>query len=180
MNITVFGASGGIGGHVVALAAQHGHDVRAVYRATPPAPLPGQAEILIAPDIFDPAFAAEGLGQPGQHLRAAIPDRRRGQLVPAAEIVVELALARPRRRQHLIHAGGRDPALGEQVRGPLHDPLPAGAPAPGLRLTRHPAMLAADCTRQSRTSGLVTGWEGVLAPRGRGRGRPRLRRWPAG
>ncbi len=61
MNITVFGASGGIGGHVVALAAQHGHDVRAVYRATPPAPLPGQAEILIAPDIFDPAFAAEAI-----------------------------------------------------------------------------------------------------------------------
>ncbi len=30
MNITVFGASGGIGSHVVALAAQHGHDAAAV------------------------------------------------------------------------------------------------------------------------------------------------------
>jgi uncharacterized protein YbjT (DUF2867 family) len=61
MHITVFGASGGIGSHVAALAAQRGHDVRAVYRATPPAALPGQAEILIAPDIFDPAFAAEAI-----------------------------------------------------------------------------------------------------------------------
>jgi uncharacterized protein YbjT (DUF2867 family) len=61
MIITVFGASGGIGSHVTALAAQHGHDVRAVYRTTPPTPPPGQATILIAPDIFDPAFAAEAV-----------------------------------------------------------------------------------------------------------------------
>jgi uncharacterized protein YbjT (DUF2867 family) len=61
MIITVFGASGGIGSLVIALAAQHGHDVRAVYRATPPAPPPSQAKILIAPDIFDPAFAAEAI-----------------------------------------------------------------------------------------------------------------------
>ena len=61
MIITVFGASGGVGSHVTALAAQHGHDVRAVYRATPPAPPPGQAKVLIAPDIFDPAFAAEAI-----------------------------------------------------------------------------------------------------------------------
>jgi uncharacterized protein YbjT (DUF2867 family) len=57
MNITVFGASGGIGTHVVDLAAQRGHQVRAIYRATPQPPPPGQAEILVAPDIFDPAFA---------------------------------------------------------------------------------------------------------------------------
>ena len=43
MNITVFGASGGIGGHVIALAAQRGHHVRAVYRAAPAAaPRPGR------------------------------------------------------------------------------------------------------------------------------------------
>jgi hypothetical protein len=57
MNITVFGASGGIGGHVTALAAQRGHHVRAVYRAAPAAPPPGQAEVVIAPDVFDPGFA---------------------------------------------------------------------------------------------------------------------------
>ena len=61
MNITVFGASGGIGTHVVALAAQHGHQVRAIYRTTPHTPPPGQAEILIAPDIFDPGFAAAAI-----------------------------------------------------------------------------------------------------------------------
>ena len=58
MNITVFGASGGIGTHVVALAAQHGHEVRAVHRTAPPTPPPGRAEVLLARDIFAPGFAA--------------------------------------------------------------------------------------------------------------------------
>ena len=61
MNITVFGASGGIGSHVVALATQRGHQVRAIYRTTPHEPPPGQAEILISPDIFDPGLAAEAI-----------------------------------------------------------------------------------------------------------------------
>jgi uncharacterized protein YbjT (DUF2867 family) len=61
MNITVFGASGGIGTHVVALAAQRGHEVRAVYRTAPPAPPPGQAEVLLAPDIFAPGFVARAI-----------------------------------------------------------------------------------------------------------------------
>jgi nucleoside-diphosphate-sugar epimerase len=61
MNITVFGASGGIGTQVVSLAAQHGHQVRAIYRTTPHSPPPGQAEILISADIFDPGFAAEAI-----------------------------------------------------------------------------------------------------------------------
>jgi uncharacterized protein YbjT (DUF2867 family) len=56
MNITVFGASGGIGGHVVALAAQRGHHVRAVYRQAPAAP-PAGAETVTAPDVFDPGLA---------------------------------------------------------------------------------------------------------------------------
>jgi len=56
MNITVFGASGGIGSHVAALAAQRGHHVRAVHRKAPAAPAAG-AETVIAPDIFDPGFA---------------------------------------------------------------------------------------------------------------------------
>ena len=61
MNITVFGASGGIGTHVVDLATQRGHQVRAVYRATPQTPPAHQAEILVAPDIFDPGFAAQAI-----------------------------------------------------------------------------------------------------------------------
>jgi nucleoside-diphosphate-sugar epimerase len=58
VNITVFGASGGIGTHLVSFAAQRGHQVRAIYRTTPPVRPPGQAEVLISPDIRDPAFAA--------------------------------------------------------------------------------------------------------------------------
>ena len=61
MNITVFGASGGIGSHVVALAVQRGHHVRAIYRTTPHDPPPSQAEVLIDPDIFGPGFAARAV-----------------------------------------------------------------------------------------------------------------------
>jgi len=61
MKITVFGASGGIGTHVVDLATQRGHQVRAVYRATPQTPPAHQAEILVSPDIFDPGFAAQAV-----------------------------------------------------------------------------------------------------------------------
>src|SRR5215469_5222732 len=60
-HLTVFGASGGIGTHVVALAAQRGHQVRAIYRSTPQTPPPGRAEVLLAPDVFDPAFAATAI-----------------------------------------------------------------------------------------------------------------------
>ena len=67
MKITVFGASGGIGTHVVDLATQRGHAIRAVYRDTPqPPPTPqapptGRAEILVSPDIFAPGFAAQAI-----------------------------------------------------------------------------------------------------------------------
>lgn len=69
MHITVFGASGGIGSHVVDLAAQRGHHVRAVYRGAQGTPPPGalplhtpaQGEVLTAADIFDPAFVAEAI-----------------------------------------------------------------------------------------------------------------------
>ena len=73
MNITVFGASGGIGSHVVALAARRGHSVRAVYRATPPVPPPGRADILIAPDILDLAFTTEATGGADVVVSAACP-----------------------------------------------------------------------------------------------------------
>ena len=61
MNITVFGASGGIGTHVVSLAAQRGHQVRAIYRTPPHDQPPAQAEIIINEHIFDPGFAVEAI-----------------------------------------------------------------------------------------------------------------------
>ena len=61
MNITVFGASGGIGAHLVVLASQHGHHVRAVYRTAPAQPLPAEAEIILGTDIFDPDFVTEAI-----------------------------------------------------------------------------------------------------------------------
>ena len=61
MNITVFGASGGIGSHIVALAAQSGHHVRAVYRSTPLGTPTSRAEIFIAPDVFDTIIAARAI-----------------------------------------------------------------------------------------------------------------------
>jgi putative NADH-flavin reductase len=61
MHLTVFGASGGIGTHVVALAVQRGHQVRAVYRSAPQPPPPQRAEVLLAPDIFDPDVAARAI-----------------------------------------------------------------------------------------------------------------------
>jgi uncharacterized protein YbjT (DUF2867 family) len=61
MKITVFGASGGIGTHVVDLAVQRGHQVRAVYRATPQIPPTGPAEVLVSADIFDPGLTAQAI-----------------------------------------------------------------------------------------------------------------------
>jgi nucleoside-diphosphate-sugar epimerase len=61
MNITVFGASGGIGSQVVDLAAQRGHQVRAIYRSAPAEPPPAGTEILIAQDIFDAGLAAKAV-----------------------------------------------------------------------------------------------------------------------
>jgi putative NADH-flavin reductase len=73
MNITVFGASGGIGSQVVALAAQRGHQVRAIYRSTPHDP-PSQAEVLITQDIFDAGFAAKAIHGAGVVVTAVGPN----------------------------------------------------------------------------------------------------------
>src|SRR5215831_19034022 len=61
MQLTVFAASGGVAAHVVALAAQRGHQVRAIYRTAPQPPPSQRAEVLLAPDIFDPAAAARAI-----------------------------------------------------------------------------------------------------------------------
>ena len=61
MHLAVFGASGGIGTHVVALAAERDHQVRAIYRTAPQFPLPHQAEVFLARDIFDPDVVATAI-----------------------------------------------------------------------------------------------------------------------
>jgi putative NADH-flavin reductase len=45
----------------VALAAQRGHRVRAIYRTAPQPPPPLPAEVVLAPDVFAPAVAAEAV-----------------------------------------------------------------------------------------------------------------------
>jgi uncharacterized protein YbjT (DUF2867 family) len=62
MKITVFGASGGIGQHFIRFATERGHSIRAVYRVAPTVPPNGQVEILVNPNIFDPAFIAQAIG----------------------------------------------------------------------------------------------------------------------
>jgi len=74
MKITVFGASGGTGTHIVDLAAQRGHAIRAVYRATPQNPPAGPAEILVSADIFDPGFAARAIQGTDVVITALGPD----------------------------------------------------------------------------------------------------------
>lgn len=74
MNITVFGASGGTGGHVTAIAAQRGHHVRAVYRTPRDTQPPGQAKALIIPDILDAACAAGAIRDADVIVAAAGPN----------------------------------------------------------------------------------------------------------
>jgi uncharacterized protein YbjT (DUF2867 family) len=61
MNITVFGASGAIGGQFIDLATKRGHAIRAVYRTMPRVSPSGQVEILVDPDIFNPDFVAQAI-----------------------------------------------------------------------------------------------------------------------
>lgn len=61
MNITVFGASGGVGQQFIDLATARGHAIRAVYRTTPHVPPRGQVEILVNPDVFNPTFVARAI-----------------------------------------------------------------------------------------------------------------------
>jgi len=74
MNITVFGASGGIGSQVVALAAERGHRVRAVYRTPPQDPPPGPAEILLAPDLLGRGVTADAVAGADVVVTAAGPN----------------------------------------------------------------------------------------------------------
>ena len=61
MNITVFGASGGIGQQFIDLAKERGHTIRAVYRTRPPVSPGSQVEILVTPDIFNLDFVTQAI-----------------------------------------------------------------------------------------------------------------------
>ena len=61
MNITVFGASGGIGQQFIDLARERGHTIRAVYRTRPPVSPGSQVEILVTPDIFNLDFVTQAI-----------------------------------------------------------------------------------------------------------------------
>ena len=61
MNITVFGASGGIGTQFIELAKKRGHTIRAVYRSRSPVSPSGQVEVLVSPDIFNPDFVTQAI-----------------------------------------------------------------------------------------------------------------------
>jgi hypothetical protein len=89
MNITVFGASGGIGAHLVALAAQRGHQVRAVYRTPPQDPPPSQAEVVISRTAMT--------SPPDLHQRLAriIVTAMKAQAAPARLIAVSTASMGP-------------------------------------------------------------------------------------
>jgi putative NADH-flavin reductase len=61
MIITVFGASGGVGRQFIDLATARGHAIRDVYRTAPHVAPRGQVEVLVSPDIFNPAFVAQAI-----------------------------------------------------------------------------------------------------------------------
>lgn len=61
MNITVFGATGGIGQHFIELASARGHAIRAVYRTRPPVAPGDQVEVLVNPDIFTYDFVTRSI-----------------------------------------------------------------------------------------------------------------------
>jgi putative NADH-flavin reductase len=74
MRITVFGASGGIGQHVVALAGRRGHQVRAVYRTTPLSQPDGSVQVLVNPTILDPEFVSSAVAGADVVITAVGPD----------------------------------------------------------------------------------------------------------
>jgi uncharacterized protein YbjT (DUF2867 family) len=98
MKITVFGASGGIGQPVVALAGQRGHDVRAVYRTVPDTPPDSRVEVLVNPDILDPGFVSHAIADADVVITAVGPHfatrhNPRSKLLSPADLHQRLARA---------------------------------------------------------------------------------------
>jgi putative NADH-flavin reductase len=98
MKITMFGASGGIGQHVVTLADQRGHDVRAVYRTTPATLPAARTEVLVNPDILDPEFVTNAIAGADVVITAVGPNfakhhNPRSKLLSPADLHQRLARA---------------------------------------------------------------------------------------
>jgi uncharacterized protein YbjT (DUF2867 family) len=95
MNITVFGASGGIGSRVVTLAAPRGHQVRAVYRQAPRSE-PAQLALRGGCELADLGEVAVGVAQVAADLGAAVGGRGEDdcRLVPVgpASVVMTIQL----------------------------------------------------------------------------------------
>lgn len=74
MRITVFGASGGIGQHVITLASRRGHEVRAVYRTTPLSQPDDSVEVLVHSNILDPEFVSSAVADADVVITTVGPD----------------------------------------------------------------------------------------------------------
>lgn len=156
MNLVVFGASGATGRHVVTLAAEAGHHVRAVVRAVSPAPVAG---LRVEADVVDPASVAHAVrGADAVAVCLGISRRTRSPFAPlvsppdltsraVAAIVAAMRDTGPRR---IVHVSAFGPATaGRGSRG-------GGAPSSGSAMcaTRSPIMAAA------RRSSRGRGWTG--------------------
>ncbi len=98
-------------------------------RAAPRA-LDGDDEVEPPPNPVPVGDAGERLAVRLEDRSNLQPDHRVHQAEPVAEVMVELALARARRREHLVDAGRRHPVAGHQVGRDLQD-VGTGRPASG-------------------------------------------------
>jgi uncharacterized protein YbjT (DUF2867 family) len=140
MRITLFGATGGIGGHVLAWALSEGHDVHVLARrpellARPAELLASPAELLTrAPDLL--ARPPELLARPPGPLAAA-----EGGRVPAGGRQIPAADASAPGRLTVTAGDSLDPgAVAEAVAGA--DAVLSALGPRGPRSTRTPALLA--------------------------------------
>jgi putative NADH-flavin reductase len=83
MKLTVFGASGAIGGHVVRQALDAGHKVTAVVRASSAFDVPG-LEVVRVPDLTDPAALTPALDGADAVISGVGPRRKKDAGIASA------------------------------------------------------------------------------------------------